>query len=114
MPHFISLYGIFYNAAPGIKHKLMKSMTNRDDQFLLSGIIQIDDSCMGGRRHDEEVGVKFVSPSYPVVIAWLPADSAEMIYEAIPPGNVPVTGVIAQSLKSTVSAGKPPPVSPLP
>lgn len=48
--------GISDNAALRVKHKLMQAMKNRDDQIPLSGIIQMDDSYMGGKRHDGKRG----------------------------------------------------------
>jgi len=48
--------GISANASLRLKHKLMQTMKNRDDSVPLSGIIQMDDSYMGGRRHDGKRG----------------------------------------------------------
>jgi len=42
--------GISYNAAWGLKHKLMQVMMERDQEYKLSGLIEIDDAYLGGER----------------------------------------------------------------
>lgn len=42
--------GISYNAAWGLKHKLMQVMMERDHEYKLSGLIEVDDAYMGGER----------------------------------------------------------------
>lgn len=43
--------GISYNAAWRMKHKLMQVMMQRDNSWLLSGHVQLDDAYWGGERH---------------------------------------------------------------
>jgi len=43
--------GISYNAAWRMKHKLMQVMMERDNSWLLSGHVQVDDAYWGGQRH---------------------------------------------------------------
>ena len=42
------LLGISYNAVWGLKHKLMQVMMVRDQEYKLSGLIEIDDAYLGG------------------------------------------------------------------
>ncbi len=42
---------ISYNAAWRMKHKLMQVMMERDNSWLLTGHVQIDDAYWGGERH---------------------------------------------------------------
>ncbi len=43
--------GISYNAAWRMKHKLMQVMMERDNSWLLTGHVQVDDAYWGGERH---------------------------------------------------------------
>ncbi len=42
--------GISYNAAWCMKQKLMQVMLERDQQYKLSGFIELDDAYLGGER----------------------------------------------------------------
>jgi transposase-like protein len=42
--------GVSVNAAQRMKHKLQQVMKNRDDERPLSGIVQMDDAYLGGKR----------------------------------------------------------------
>ena len=50
------LLGISANAALRLKHKLQQVMKKHDDRLQLSGIVQVDDSYWGGKRHDGQRG----------------------------------------------------------
>jgi transposase-like protein len=60
--------GISANASLRMKHKLQQVMKNRDDSVPLSGIIQMDDAYMGGKRHDGKRG-RGASGKTPIVAA---------------------------------------------
>lgn len=49
--------GISYNAAWRMKHKLMQVMMERDQEYKLSGSIEIDDAYLGGERTGCKPGV---------------------------------------------------------
>jgi len=48
--------GISANAALRIKHKLQQVMKRADDSLPLPGIVQLDDTYWGGKRHDGKRG----------------------------------------------------------
>lgn len=48
--------GVSANTALKIKHKLQQVMKNHDDHLQLTGIIQVDDAYMGGKKHDGKKG----------------------------------------------------------
>lgn len=48
--------GISYPSAWLMHHKLMQAMAEREDRYLLSGAVQIDDAYLGGERNGGKVG----------------------------------------------------------
>lgn len=48
--------GISYNAAWRLKHKLMQVMLERDQDYTLSGFIELDDAYLGGERSGGKPG----------------------------------------------------------
>lgn len=48
--------GVSYNTAWLLKHKLMQAMVERDSDFTLGGIVQMDDAYWGGERHGRGTG----------------------------------------------------------
>jgi len=48
--------GVSYPTAWLIQHKLMQAMAEREDQYLLSGHVQIDDAYLGGERSGGKAG----------------------------------------------------------
>jgi transposase-like protein len=48
--------GVSYNTAWLLKHKLMQAMIERDSDFALGGIVQMDDAYWGGERHGGGTG----------------------------------------------------------
>lgn len=48
--------GVSYPTAWLIQHKLMQTMINREDRYLLGGKIQVDDAYLGGERTGGKVG----------------------------------------------------------
>ena len=49
-------WGVSYNAAWLLKHKLMQAMVERDSNFALGGIVQMDDAHWGGEGHGGRTG----------------------------------------------------------
>lgn len=48
--------GVSYNTAWLLKQKLMQAMVDRDSDFALGGIVQMDDAYWGGERHGGGTG----------------------------------------------------------
>ena len=48
--------GVSYNTAWLFKQKLMQAMVERDGDFALGGIVQMDDAYWGGERHGGGTG----------------------------------------------------------
>jgi hypothetical protein len=48
--------GVSYPTAWLIQHKLMQAMAEREDQYLLSGHVQMDDAELGGERSGGKAG----------------------------------------------------------
>lgn len=48
--------GVSYPTAWLMNHKLMQAMSDREDQYFLGGIVQIDDAYLGGERSGGKVG----------------------------------------------------------
>jgi hypothetical protein len=49
-------WGVSYNTAWLLKHKLMQAMVERDSDFALGGIGQMDDAYWGGERYGGGTG----------------------------------------------------------
>lgn len=48
--------GVNYDTAWSVKHKVMQVMKERDDNKILSGVIQVDDAYIGGEQHGGKRG----------------------------------------------------------
>lgn len=48
--------GVSYRTAWALQHKLMQAMTEREERYVLSGTVQLDDAYLGGERTGGKAG----------------------------------------------------------